>query len=239
MTRSAPGFKPFSYSEDALDALEASFSSDRLRTYLGYVGGDRARAFRIHAWNTAACAAFYGPLQGLELAPRNAPHRRLADRYGAKWYDNPVAGIDSGAARRIARAKESVGGGPRAISPSNIVAALTFGFWVSLLGPGGKLQTGRKADYEATLWRPALRRAFPDDRKLTREEIHKRMDNLRKLRDRIAHHEPIFQRRLDRDFENLLEAVGWLSSATWAWIAHHSRVPELLAIPKDAPAVRF
>ena len=37
----------------------------------------------LYAWNTAVSAAFYGPLQGLEVALRNAMHRRLAERLGA------------------------------------------------------------------------------------------------------------------------------------------------------------
>ena len=46
--------------------------------------------------------------------------------------------------------------------PSRGVARLSFGFWVSLVGAGGRIDLdGGRACYEMTLWRPALRRAFP------------------------------------------------------------------------------
>ena len=78
---------------DLLDGLEAAFSLERLGTYLRAAQGDRKKALRLYTWNTALCAAFYGPLQGLEVALRNATHRQLAVCYGEEWYDNPAAGL--------------------------------------------------------------------------------------------------------------------------------------------------
>ena len=94
--------KGFSYTAESLDALEASFSRERLCIYLDAVRGNRERALRLHAWNTAVSAAFYEPLQWLEVILRNAMHRELAERYGPAWYDAPDAGLDGGALDRIA-----------------------------------------------------------------------------------------------------------------------------------------
>ena len=95
----------FSWDENILDDLEASFSAERLGTYLKAAGGDRARALHLYTWNTAISAAFYGPLQGLEVALRNAMHRRLTAFYGAAWYDNPATGLDTVCLDRLAAAK--------------------------------------------------------------------------------------------------------------------------------------
>jgi len=89
-----PGVKTFSYADETLDELETALSRERLSTYLDAAGGDRQRAILLHAWNTAVSAAFYGPLQGLEVMLRNAMHRRLAERYGPAWYDDPGAGLN-------------------------------------------------------------------------------------------------------------------------------------------------
>ena len=99
MASRGSGVKNFSYSDEFLDALQASLSRERLGTYLDAAGGDQEGAIRLHVWNTAVSAAFYGPLQGLEVALRNAIHRRLSERYGEAWYDNPGAGLDRGALR--------------------------------------------------------------------------------------------------------------------------------------------
>lgn len=50
----------FRLDEAATEALTGAFSADRLGTYLR-VTGDAAGALRLHGWNTAISAAFYGP----------------------------------------------------------------------------------------------------------------------------------------------------------------------------------
>ena len=178
MAERRPDVKDFSYTDDLLDELEASLSRERLGTYLDAAGGDREGAIRLHAWNTAVSAAFYGPLQGLEVTLRNAMHSGLADRYGDAWYDNRAAGLDRGAMERIASARTKLARDRHGDDPPRIVAALSFGFWVSLLGPGGRTGAGRKANYEMTLWRPALRGAFAQRETLTRKEAHRPLNAL-------------------------------------------------------------
>lgn len=48
---------------------------------------------------------------------------------------------------------------------------------------------------------------------------------LRKLRNRIAHHEPVLARDLAEDYRIILEVVGWICPDTSAWIAETSRFP--------------
>ena len=75
-----------------------------------------------------------------------------------------------------------------------------FGAWVMLLGKGGRSALGRSIDYEANLWRPTLRFAFATGtttrtgrpRRPSQEQVHRRAANLQRLRNRVAHHEPIF-----------------------------------------------
>ena len=216
--------KNFFYTDEILNELETSLSRERLRTYLDATGGDREEAIRLYIWNTDVSAAFYGPLQGLEVALRNAMHHRLAGRYGPAWYDNPAAGLDVGALDRL----ESARSGLKQGNPPQLVPALSFGFWVSLLGPGGRIDARHRANYEMTLWRPALRGVFAHRRLLTRRQAHRPLDDLRLLRNRIAHHEPIFRQNLALHHERLLDVTGWISPATRAWIEHHSRVPAII-----------
>ena len=146
VTDRTPGVKPFSYTDEILDQLELSLSPERLATYLDAAGRYREQAIQLHDWNTAASAAFCGPLQGLEVALRNAMHRRLAERYGPAWYDNPAAILDKRALEQVESAKSGLARDRRENSSPQVVAALTFGFWVSLLGPGGRIVGGRKAN---------------------------------------------------------------------------------------------
>ena len=234
------GVKSFSYEEDNLADLGAAFSPERMSTYLSSVQGDREKALHLYAWNTAISAAFYGPLQGLEVALRNAMHRQLAGCYGADWYDNPSAGLDAACLNRIAKAKTEVARAGHKPEPPRVVAALSFGFWISLLGSGGRMdQAQRRADYERTLWRPALRASFPHRKTLTRKQAHRPLDYLRTLRNRIAHHEPIFARHLSEDHQRILDVTGWISPGVRTWIEGHSRVSMLLDASNYATDVRF
>jgi len=229
MTVTRPGGGVKAADGDLLSGLEAAFSPERMGTYLQAAQGDRDQALRLYKWNTAVCAAFYGPLQDLEVALRNAMHRELAACYGEEWYDNPAAGLDRGARERIANARMTAQRAGHDATPSRVVATLAFGFWIALLGAGGPIErAGPKADYEKTLWRPALRGAFPHRAPLTRRQAHEPLDALRALRNRIAHHEPVFARPLREDHDRILEVTGWISPDVRAWIERYSRVPSLL-----------
>jgi len=51
---------------------------------------------------------------------------------------------------------------------------------------------------------------------------------LRTFRNRIAHHEPIFQRNLVEDYERIVDVVTWLSPSVSSWMTEHSRVYEVI-----------
>ena len=200
-----------------------------MQTYLEAAGGDHASALRLYARNAQLGASFHGPLQALEVALRNAMHAQLEKRYGSQWYMNPAAGLDSHAQDAMAGVVYRRTG---VLTADRFVASMSLGFWVRLVGRGGSINGGRKADYDRTLWRPALHRAFPGKR---RREVQQRLDNLRQLRNRIAHHEPIFDRDLKKDHDGLLEAVGWISSGVRAWVELHSDLLDGLQAPLSAP----
>lgn len=104
-------------------------------------------------------------------------------------------------------------------TPDDIVAELKFAFWVGLLGPG----------YDATIWRKTLHRGFANGGGKKRQTVHSRFNAIRRLRNRIAHHEPIFTRDVAQDHADALEAIGWMCIDTMAWTAHHSRLLDVLA----------
>lgn len=233
--------KAYAFSAEALVEIEMSLSPERFATYLAGSGGDREAAARLYTWNTAVSAAFYGPLQALEISLRNAMHAQLSNAYGVAWYDSVKPGLDQGASRRITEAKADLRRNGYAVDPPHLIASLSFGFWVSLLGPGGYMDRTRtrKANYEMTLWRPALRGAFPHVAPLNRVGAHRPLNFLRTLRNRIAHHEPVFSRHLQQDYQSALELTGWISPHMRAWVEAHCRAPKLLGLPPNDPAVRF
>jgi hypothetical protein len=110
----------------------------------------------------------------------------------------------------------------KAITLGAVVAELSFGFWVSLLGPR----------YDATLWRASLYRAFRENgARMKRDRVHGRFNALRRFRNRIAHHEPIFLNNLANTHAEIIEATNWMCSDTAAWTLHISRFAIVFAGP--------
>jgi hypothetical protein len=70
------------------------------------------------------------------------------------------------------------------VTEGKVIAELTFYFWRRLYGP----------EYEQALWRPSLKRTFPD-KKLSRASVAIQLEHLYQARNRLAHHEPVLHRR--------------------------------------------
>ena len=207
---------PYSYDKETISALRAGISGDRFATYLALASDDDSRALQLYARNVALGAAFHGPLQALEVTLRNAVHSRMTQVYGNSWFDS--APLDAPEQKAINKAKGSLDFGRKQPTPGRVIAATNLGFWVALFA--------RK--YDATLWRTALHECF--DTSQSRANVHDSLNRLRTLRNRIVHHEPILQRDLRADHRWILNLLRRLSPETAAWVAHHSRVREILGL---------
>jgi len=216
---------PFAYDGPTISALEICLSADRMSSYLVASGGDRRQALALYTYNTALSAGLYGPLQVLEVALRNAFHARLSTGFGAAWHDDATfqAINPRDLPERIAEAKQNLVNLGKAIDTPHIVAQLSFGFWVSLAGKGPK------GAYITGLWIPHLRAAFPHVAAIGRKDLHRRLERLRRLRNRIAHHEPIFSLDAIEYYESILELCSWIDPRIPGWIEHHSRVRAIVA----------
>ncbi|MDN2582777.1 hypothetical protein [Aquibium sp. ELW1220] len=136
--------------------------------------------------------------------------------YGNDWLVNGAPPFARFAIDNVAGARTHF----TAPSMDDLVAELKSAFWVSLLGPG----------YDATLWRSALHKAFRAAGPKKRNLVHSRLNALRRFRNRVAHHEPIFSNAMQMHTE-CLEAVSWMCADTCAWAKHHSRFPAVHAAP--------
>lgn len=211
---------PYAYCDHSLEPLRRSVSSARLRRYLAFAKGDTAQALRLYMWNTALSEALYGPLQGLEITLRNKIHQCLYEVFGAYWYDAPGLGLRHAQQQHIDRAKQALDFQGKPLEPDRVVAELSFGFWVGLFGP----------KYETQLWRPHLRKLFVNSpAPFLRKQAHAALDEIRLLRNRVAHHEPVLHRGTSEEHRLILDSIGWLCATTAEWVAHHSRFDTIYA----------
>jgi len=196
-------------------SLAASISIERLEKYLADQDHNLDAALRLYEWNMSLSEAFYTPLQCLEVCLRNKIHARMCDVYGDWLTDQTAAPLNDFSRRMINEAISNVDGN---VTPGSIVAEAKFGFWVGLLAP----------QYDASIWRRALSQRFQVGQKRSRRQVHGRFNAIRRFRNRVAHHEPIFHRPVAQLHDEIIDAIGWMCADTQAWAAHHSRVPDLL-----------
>lgn len=207
----------FEYSAANLNEIERTLSSDRLRPYHASVGGNLERAVRLYEQNTLLSESLYGILQGLEVSLRNTIHAQLASDYGqAEWYD--ILKLEPEQSAMLRRAKDSLVKEEKTLDAGRVVAELSFGFWTGLTGP--------KYD---VLWRDHLVKIFPR-RPVQRVEVQTRLNSIRKLRNRIAHHEPIlFSGRLQKYVNQIFDTIAWVSPVTARWVRSNNSFDERFA----------
>ncbi len=145
------------------------------------------------------------------MALRNSIHDTLTREIGTpEWYEK--FRLNNSERESIESARRKISIKRKAVTPSRIVAELTFGFWVSL--------TARR--YDAPLWIPHLRKAFPR-KNLGRRSAFERLSAIRLLRNSVAHHECILNRNLAQDYRDIIEATTWICTDTATWIRKTTR----------------
>jgi hypothetical protein len=207
--------------DTAVKALVMAISEPRLSTYLAASFGNVKKAIRLHAWNTDISAALFGPVLNAELLIRNSCDVQLATLYDRPdWYNVFPDQRGYGYLRaQVAEAQykmQRLGRDP--YHPPQVIANVSFGFWVALF----------EKHLHRDLWVPALRRVFPHrppgyDRSAVWDSLRK----IRDMRNRIAHHEPLFNRDLPGFEAELLELAACICPETSAWIGHCSKFQEV------------
>jgi hypothetical protein len=199
------------------EALERTLSRERLEKYLRVTHQDLDAALKLYEENTRLSEAFYTPLQCVEICLRNSIHLQLTNVYGEEWFREANIGLSNDSKSMIFDAIEGLRKDGRPIIPGRVIAELKFAFWVGLVGKG----------YDSTLWRRATYRSFLAQGSKARSTVHSRLNAIRRFRNRIAHHEPIFHRPLVQMHAEVIEAIGWMCRETSAWAVHHSRFDQV------------
>ena len=185
-------------------------SKERLEKYLIASSGDNAKALSLYELNTRVSEAFYTPIQGFEILLRNSIHKSLSKDYGVDWLTSGKISLEFFQRDAILKTLDK---SKIVLTIPKMIAELNLGFWTSLFS--------RK--YEE-LWRHNLRHVFKQTpTPLRRKEILKQLNTIRELRNRIAHHEPIFHRELYEEHQSIINIIGLICPYTQEWIIKESR----------------
>lgn len=218
---------PVRFSPQELSCIPATLSKPRFDTYLTACDQDIAAALHLYHWNAEISAALLFPLHIFEICFRNPAANVIESCYNPSWPNSNAFGLSLPDApkpyfsprreiRRAARRNPTTG---------KVIADLKFAFWVSMY-------TSR---HQGRLWAPYIAREYPNlPAEMTldtaRRKIHDTADGLRELRNRIAHHEPIFRRDLVSDYKSILEIVTYRCAVTAGWMSRSQQVTDLLTL---------
>jgi hypothetical protein len=211
----------------ALAGLPRLFSAARLGPYLAACDGDRAGALRLYAWNIEMTAAFWGPIAVLEVAVRNAMHDALRAGRNDDWWNDEAVHLMPRERRAVDGATDTLmRRGFARPTADQVVAATSFGFWVGLTDAG--VPRHPTLSYETVLWQPRLTTAFPHRGTLRRKGLHRLLDDVRRFRNRLAHHEPIHTAPLGHIRDDIARIAGAVSRDAERLIVASSRIDAVL-----------
>lgn len=201
------------FTPEEVQNLPEIFSAPRFATYLAEKNARRVEALELYKWNLDVSCAFFAPLQVCEVSIRNAISEAIEMTYGANWpYEQSF--------------EIALPNPPRAYSPranllshrnepttGKVIAELKFVFWERMF-------TSR---HDSTIWNHHLRTVLPnmDAEKSVQElrsEAYSALQSIRDLRNRIAHHEPIFRRNIQDEYDRIREVVRWRSAVAADWL---------------------
>jgi len=190
----------------------------RFDEYLVAANHDRVAARELYEWNVSISAAFFELISHVEVAIRNAvdvvlqpletPESARVDQQQGWWFANP-AFLTEHDLKFYGTARKHFGQKANGASRDKYLASMTFGLWECVFGP----------KYEQ-LFRKHLVYAFPNRDKagFKRDRVHKNVLALKTLRNRIAHHQAIFDLPLEERFEQAMDLLRWIDPDLERWV---------------------
>lgn len=206
---------------------ELAFSESRFNAYLFAMNLDRTGALALYSLNLRVSAELFAWLGFLEVALRNALVRALTPGQMAQDFDPFLAiwaDLTPPARASYLNAKQRLINQGKPVTLNGILTELPFSFWRYLTS----------SRYQNTLWSSHLRFAFPGLWPQRRLAVYEVIERAVLLRNRIAHHEPIFNRHLGQDLAQMQQLIGWISPEALAW-AKANLPSELVGVRNSDP----
>jgi hypothetical protein len=209
-------------------------SSERLKTYEDQTD-NLERAIALHNQTLQLGSSLMSMIALFELALRNSTNMRLAETFGDHDWLVSGSGVIPLLKPEKGKIKEAIKHARKAkyaklshkekklldafafpgavpigtshedrvrerqklfvVSHGQVISQTTFYFWKRLYG----------AEYENSLWKPCIKRVFPN-KKLDRSDIASALEKVYAIRNRVAHHEPVYGDRL----HEVIEALDFL-----------------------------
>jgi Abi-like protein len=194
---------------NSINTIFSTLTSSRLTKYLSSTKNDIYSAIRLYTINSTVSSSLMVDIHYLEIALRNKFDLQLSVLFGYNWFSNNtfLSLLDSYnkklLKKAVSKASKNLPAGALPY-PGKVIAEITFGFWVYLTN----------SQFEHSLWVPALHKSFSSSKPPKRSVFNSNLDRLRTLRNRIAHHEPIYHWDLIGEFDRVNQLLHLLCPTT-------------------------
>ena len=202
-----------------VDFLTKTLSKQRWETYEKLSTESLLDAQELYRRNLIYSKELYIILSGLEVVIRNSFHDRLQKNFKREdWFSLDLEQNFFGFMhkRQLKKAIADLTKNKKgAYIIDDVVAELNFGFWAHLTN----------APYEQKFWISSLRHCFPNKfGKPVRQDVENRLKQLLKMRNKIAHLEPIIknENQLIQVYQNAYDLLSWICPKTADWFDNMS-----------------
>ena len=211
----------------------------RLQPYLDACDGDMRCASDLYQWNMRLGGSLHTQISYVEIAARNAidvavanwnsaqPSSSGSKNFGRDWTTNgglahPLYSLiktDLARARNgaVKESENRFASHPRRLvlpTHDDVVSHLTLGTWTKMFNDPNNIER------RAILWREALCHAFPgsDQSDLGRQRIGEKLETMRRLRNRAAHHDNVLGVLVAKRLNEMLSLLRDINTEfpTWA-----------------------
>lgn len=201
--------------------LKQSLSAERWKTYESLANIRDASPEELYSRNMQYSKELYVLLGGLEVVIRNSFHEQLRRAYKKEDW---MSDLKLFRRQHLEQINSAIGkltkNKPGDYKIHDLISELNFGFWIHLVD----------APYEQIFWIAALRHSFRNKSgPVGRRDIEKKLTSLLKLRNKIAHLEPIIkdESKLSQYYEDGYRLMSWICPKTADWFHQQNRFKEI------------
>lgn len=188
---------------NTFNSLKTSISEERLAVYRAD-GVDNTTAIARYIYNIALCKSLYPLISIFEITLRNSIDKALENYFKLTDWNNVIQ-LQQTEIMMINDAMLKIKRQGKKYSHGRLIAELTLGFWVALMGRKYNTQGFQFAVIKNCL------HGCPSNQKSS-GAIQKNLSEIRFLRNRIAHHERISHwKDLKQKHDLILDFIKWLN----------------------------
>lgn len=190
-------------------------------------GASQDDAVELYEWNAELASALLLPLHLFEVVLRNAVHEAITLTYREDWpWD--IRFVTS-VPRKVGlySARWDLEKNSQAHSTTGkVIPELKFAFWEQMF----------QRRYDNAIWSPLLPTVFPhapvtSGVPAAARAIRNDIEVVRRIRNRVAHHEPIFSQDIPKVIDAIHRVTAYRSDQVGDWVKNKHRVTTVQGNP--------